>query len=96
MLMLFLCQFVFFPTKDCKEFHYFLLISWRVHVHPLHPLATPMYADDAKIMNCVSDEFDQTRLQSDLDTLTKWSREWQLTFNVNKCKVMHLLIRFLV
>ena len=30
-----------------------------------------MYADDAKIMNCASDEFDQTCLQSDLDTLTK-------------------------
>ena len=36
-----------------------------------------MYANIAKIMNCVSDEFDQTCLQSDLDTLTKWSREWQ-------------------
>ena len=46
-----------------------------------------MYADDA---NCLSDEFDQTCLQSDLDTLTKWSNEWQLTFNVNKCKVMHV------
>jgi len=49
-----------------------------------------MYADDAKIiMNCVFDEFDQTGLQSDLDTLTKWPREWQLTLHVNKCKVMH-------
>jgi len=35
-----------------------------------------MSADDAKIMNCVSDDFDQKCLQSDLDTLTKWSREW--------------------
>jgi len=52
-----------------------------------------MYADDAKIMNCVSDEFDQTCLQSDLDTMTKCSREWQLTFNVNKCKVVHFGIR---
>jgi len=41
------------------------------------------------IMNCVSDEFDQACLQSDLDTLTNWSSEWQLTFNVSKCKQMH-------
>ena len=49
-----------------------------------------MYADDAKILNSVSGDVDQASLQSDLDTLTEWSKEWQLTFNVNKCKVMHI------
>ena len=26
----------------------------------------------------------------DLDNLVRWSEEWQMLFNVGKCKVMHL------
>ena len=29
-------------------------------------------------------------LQNDLDTLSQWNNEWLLSFNVNKCKVMHI------
>ena len=29
-------------------------------------------------------------LQNDLDELHKWSLKWQMTFNVDKCVVMHL------
>jgi len=32
-------------------------------------------------------------LQNDLDELVKWADEWQLRFNVSKCKVMHIGIR---
>ena len=28
-------------------------------------------------------------LQEDINNLTKWSDDWQMTFNVAKCKVMH-------
>lgn len=30
------------------------------------------------------------RLQESLDKLFQWSLDWQMEFNVNKCKVMHL------
>jgi len=52
-----------------------------------------LYADDAKLLYRVSDEEiagGVSCLQSDLDTLTEWSRNWQLSFNVEKCKVMHI------
>ena len=33
---------------------------------------------------------DSERLQSDLLQLIRWYEEWQMLFNVNKCKVMHI------
>ena len=47
------------------------------------------FADDTKFFSKVSKPGDSERLQSDLDKLTKWSDEWQMMFNVQKCKVMH-------
>jgi len=32
----------------------------------------------------------QLKLQEDLNTLFHWSSEWQMLFNTDKCKVMHL------
>jgi len=36
------------------------------------------------------DSRDSAALQRDLDTIFKWEQNWQLRFNVDKCKVMHL------
>ena len=33
---------------------------------------------------------DSTTLQDDLNKLYNWSQDWQMTLNVDKCKVMHL------
>jgi len=29
-------------------------------------------------------------LQADLDKLVLWAKRWQMEFNVDKCKVMHV------
>ena len=29
-------------------------------------------------------------LQQDLNELEEWARKWKMSFNVNKCKIMHL------
>ena len=49
-----------------------------------------MYADDTKIYREIKTIVDQTILQSDLDTLTKWSDVWLLIFHLEKC--FHLTI----
>jgi ribonuclease P/MRP protein subunit RPP40 len=49
-----------------------------------------MYADDAKVGRRVSCDMDREALQMDLDKLGQWSSKWQLRFNVDKCKVMHM------
>jgi hypothetical protein len=48
------------------------------------------FADDTKLCKCVSDLKDVDALQSDLNNLHKWSIDWQMTLNVDKCTVMHV------
>ena len=48
------------------------------------------FADDTKISRRVGSEEDRGVLQRDLDRLVNWSEVWQMRFNIDKCKVMHL------
>ena len=47
------------------------------------------FADDAKLFRCVSDLDSVDALKDDLKSLCQWAEEWQMLFNVDKCKVMH-------
>ena len=49
-----------------------------------------LFADDAKVFHTIQSEDDYLKLQQDLDNLFLWSCEWQLGFNVDKCKVLHI------
>ena len=48
------------------------------------------FADDIKIMGGVSSKEDIEQIRRDLRKLYEWSNEWQLGFNLDKCKVMHI------
>jgi len=48
------------------------------------------FADDTKIYHVVNSSTAIENLRSDLHNLVAWSNEWQMLFNVKKCKVMHL------
>jgi len=48
------------------------------------------FADDTKSFSRITDNMDVVKLQEDLSKLIKWSEEWQMLFNVGKCKVMHI------
>ena len=48
------------------------------------------FADDTKIYGRVDCWEDRNRLQRDLERLVDWADKWQMSFNVGKCKVMHL------
>ena len=47
------------------------------------------FADDTKITASISSVEERNILQTDLTRLKEWSEEWQMKFNVNKCKGMH-------
>ena len=47
------------------------------------------FADDTKILRVVNNDDDRAKLQLDIDNLFNWSLEWQMMFNVKKCKVIH-------
>ena len=47
-----------------------------------------LFADDCKLYSTVVGA--DNKLQEDLTKLEEWSKKWQLPFNANKCKAMHL------
>ena len=48
------------------------------------------FADDVKLIGQVASEEDVERLRTDLKLLIKWSADWQMLFNIEKCKVLHI------
>ena len=48
------------------------------------------FADDTKWGRTVEDEEDRKIFQQGLNSLMKWSQDWQMEFNVDKCHIMHI------
>ena len=46
--------------------------------------------DDTKIYRTVTSAEEISALQSDLNNLVARSTEWQMLFNVDKCRVIHM------
>jgi ribonuclease P/MRP protein subunit RPP40 len=47
-----------------------------------------LYADDSKCTRCINNIRDCEQLQSDINSLDKWSKKWDMEFNVLKCKIV--------
>ncbi|HSN66110.1 MAG TPA: reverse transcriptase family protein [Fusibacter sp.] len=48
-----------------------------------------LFADDSKVLSVIRSVEDRNRLQADIFRLQDWAREWQMEFNLKKCKSMH-------
>ena len=48
------------------------------------------FADDTKVLGRVSNPKEISELRDDAKKLVEWSQKWQMEFNVEKCKVMHV------
>jgi len=48
------------------------------------------FVDDSKFWGRVDSILEAESLQQDLDTLSRWSEDNNMPFNVGKCKVMHV------
>ena len=49
-----------------------------------------LFADDAKLYGRITCKDDNASLQEDLNRITEWSSLWELPFNEDKCKSMHI------
>ena len=68
-------------------------IMFLIYVNDLPEVVSStvkLFADDTKLYRVIKNEEDKLQLQEDLNNLQKWSEKWQLPFNVEKCKVLHL------
>jgi ribonucleases P/MRP protein subunit RPP40 len=48
------------------------------------------FADDTKLSRGVANECEVNVLRDDLKQIAKWSMDWQMLFNVDKCTVVHM------
>lgn len=48
------------------------------------------FADDLKIAREIRSNEDSEGLQSDLNKLSEWTKNWQMEFNIQKCKVLNI------
>ena len=51
-----------------------------------------LFADDSKVYGIIYDKNDEKQLQCDLNTLHKWSENWQLRFHPDKCEVLRVTV----
>ena len=50
-----------------------------------------LYADDVKLYRPLADPaVDFSLFQKDLNSLSSWSKVWQLDFSIDKCRVFHV------
>jgi hypothetical protein len=49
-----------------------------------------MFADDAKLYKCVSNQLDADNLNLSFNNIMTWSQNWLMKLNINKCKVLSL------
>ena len=48
------------------------------------------FADDTKGLKEIESMADRNKLQATLNNLTKWAQDWGMSFNIPKCKIMHI------
>ena len=48
------------------------------------------FADDTKVIKRIKNSEDRQQLQSIIDNLSAWAEKWQMYFNVDKCKILHI------
>ena len=47
-----------------------------------------LFADDTMIYLTITNEADASRMQEDLNTLSKWEHQWMMEFHPDKCEVL--------
>ena len=48
------------------------------------------FADDTKMARVVEEEDDALALQRDIDAMMEWAWKWEMEFNLDKCKALHV------
>ena len=54
---------------------------------------TRLFADDSLLYRRIRTEEDRRILQEDLSRLEAWEKDWQMSFNPNKCEVIRICKR---
>ena len=55
-----------------------------------------LFADDCVLYRPITNQIDQESLQKDLYNLQLWANKWLMMLNVNKCEVLHILLKQII
>jgi len=80
---------LFSRSKDLSV----ILTSFIIFINDLvdsyeNNLKLYLFADDAKMYCHIKDALDVDNLQRGINNFVKWTERWQVTLNINKCKVI--------
>ena len=65
-----------------------------INALPSRVKATPRrFADDCFLYRIINSPKDAQALQDDLDALQQWEKDWLMSFNPDKCKVIQIIKR---
>ena len=53
-------------------------------------LSVRLYADDVLLYSPVNSDCDCYNLQNDINSLLKWTQDWQMEFNPKKCEFLRI------
>ena len=67
-----------------------LFILYINDLHDVISCVSKLFADDTKLYRSVDSYDDSNTIQMDLYELDNWSSSWQMKFNIQKRKVLHL------
>lgn len=73
---------------DCC-FSYYTLMT--CHALGIFLLLIRLFADDCFLYRTITGPMDNQILQDDLNALSKWERDWQMSFNIEKCHTISSL-----
>ena len=59
----------------------------RAHTHT-HTHTQSLFVDNAKLLRKIRNHKDCEELQNDINKIYKWSKTWEIKFNVRKCEVL--------
>src|SRR6218665_1353590 len=66
---------------------FLMLLVKRLSIRVAEELVIP---DDTKLCRAVGDDQEADILREDLRRMFRWSQNWQMLFNLEKCSVMHM------
>ena len=75
------------PKALSLDRHFFIFVNDIDTVVSSH---IQKFADDCKVYRSVPTAEDIDILQQDINNLCQWSKDWQMLFNVKKCKALHI------
>ena len=53
-----------------------------------------LFADDCLLFTTIRNQEDSDKLQEDLEKISQWCEKWQISLNINKCKLLEIKIHW--